>query len=327
MLLLNKTIRRFILSLALICAGITAAQAATLTVTTTADTNGVCNSGVNCSLREAIAAAASGDTIVFASPTFDAPQTINISSELTISKNLTVTGRAANLLTVRNTASNNHVFVITNNSSVNLSGMTLTGGNARIGGGIFNDAGTLTLTGVHVTGNTAVRGAGIINFNGVLTITNSTISGNTAAGYDYPNSGTSGGIENQGGTLTVTNTTISGNRVTGFNFNGGGIFTSGNNVTVTNSTVTRNEAAGANSAGGVFLRTGTITTIRNSIIASNCALVFNATCGTNDPPDVGVVPGSSSTFTSNGYNLIGRRGTDDELQSNGRSDRHERRAD
>ena len=308
MLLLNKTIRRFILSLALICAGITAAQAATLTVTTTADTNGVCNSGVNCSLREAIAAAASGDTIVFASPTFDSPQAININGQLSINKNLTVTGRAANLLTVRNTAANSGIFLINNGNSVNLSGMTLTGGNARIGGGITNDLGTLTLTGVHVTGNTAVRGAGIFN-NGTLTITNSTISGNTAAGYDFSNSGTSGGIENFGGTLTVTNTTISGNRVTGFNFNGGGIFTSGNDVTVTNSTITRNEAAGADSAGGVFLRTGRITTIRNSIIASNCALVFNATCGTNDPPDVGVVPGSSSTFTSNGYNLIGRRGT------------------
>ena len=310
MLLLNKTIRRFILSLALICAGITAAQAATLTVTTTADTNGVCNSGVNCSLREAIAAAASGDTIVFASPTFDSPQTINISSELTISKNLTVTGRAANLLTVRNTASNNHVFVITNNSSGNLSGMTLTGGNTGIGGGIINNAGTLTLTGVHVTGNTALRGAGIFNQNGALTITNSTISGNTAAGFDNPDGGTSGGIENLGGTLTVTNTTISGNRVTGFNFNGGGIFSdSSNNVTVTNSTITRNEAAGANSAGGVLVRVGATTAIRNSIIASNCALVFNTTCGTNDPPDVGVVSGSGSTFTSNGYNLIGRRGS------------------
>ncbi len=307
MILLNKTIRRFILSLALICAGITAAQAATLTVTTTSDTNGVCNSGVNCSLREAIAAAASGDTIVFASPTFDSPQTININSELTIDKNLTVTGRAANLLTVRNTASNNRVFVI-DSSSVNLSGMTMTGGNTDFGGGILNNAGTLALTGVHITGNTALRGAGILNVNSTLTITNSTISGNTAAGYDISNAGTSGGIENLGGTLTVTNTTISGNRVTGFNFNGGGIFNTGNSVTVTNSTITRNEAAGANSAGGVLSRTGT-TTIRNSIIASNCALVLNATCGTNDPPDVGVVPGSSSTFTSNGYNLIGRRGT------------------
>ena len=308
MLLLNKTIRRFILSLALICAGITAAQAATLTVTTTADTNGVCNSGVNCSLREAIAAAASGDTIVFVSPTFDAPQIININGQLSIDRNLTITGRGANLLTVRNTAANSVVLLVNNGNTVNLSGMTITGGNTMTaGGGIANDLGTLTLTGVHVTGNTAVRGAGIFNY-GTLTITNSTISGNTAAGYDISNAGTSGGIENLGGTLTVTNTTISGNRVTGFNFNGGGIFNTGNSVTVTNSTITRNEAAGANSAGGVLSRTGT-TTIRNSIIASNCALVFNATCGTNDPPDVGVVPGSSSTFTSNGYNLIGRRGT------------------
>ncbi len=289
-----------------------AAPARTLIVNKTADTSdGACDAG-DCSLREAIAAADAGDTVTFAAPTFDSPQTISINGQLTIDKNLTVTGKGANLLTVRNTAANSVVFLIGSGSTVSLSGMTITGGNNTMsaGGGIVNDVGTLTLTGVHITGNTAQRGAGIFNFNGALTMTNSTISGNTAAGYDNPNGGTSGGIENLGGTLTVTNTTISGNRVTGFNFNGGGItISSTNNVTVTNSTVTRNEAAGASSAGGVLIRTGATTAIRNSLIASNCALVFNATCGTNEPPDVGVVAGGGASFTSIGYNLIGRPGT------------------
>jgi len=48
------------------------ASAAIYTVTKTADTNGTCNSGVDCSLREAIAAANSttaNDTINFNIPT------------------------------------------------------------------------------------------------------------------------------------------------------------------------------------------------------------------------------------------------------------------
>lgn len=66
------------------------AQAATITVTTTAD------SGPG-SLRQAINDAVSGDTITFALPN---PSTITLNSELVIAKNLTIQGPGAAALTI-----------------------------------------------------------------------------------------------------------------------------------------------------------------------------------------------------------------------------------
>src|SRR5437899_7495893 len=81
---------------ALLCTAIacvTTANAATLIVTTTAD------SGAD-SLRDTIAAASDGDTIQF-----DAAlngQTVNLTSaELAIDKNITISGPGPNLLTVK----------------------------------------------------------------------------------------------------------------------------------------------------------------------------------------------------------------------------------
>src|SRR6266436_1802536 len=82
------------LVLAVLCvtmAGAGSTQAATLTVTTTAD-NGVG------SLRAAIAAANDGDTIQF-DPALNG-QTINLTSvELVIDKNITISGPGSDLLT------------------------------------------------------------------------------------------------------------------------------------------------------------------------------------------------------------------------------------
>ena len=47
-----------------------------------------------------------------------------------------------------------------------------------IGGGIFNDAGTLSVTDAAIVANVALNGCGIYN-SGTLTVTDSTISGNS----------------------------------------------------------------------------------------------------------------------------------------------------
>lgn len=267
-------------------------RAATLTVTKTADTNdGVCNA--DCSLREAIAVSASGDTIDF-STLFDTPQIININGQLVISKTLTVTGKGANLLTVRNAAasSTSRVFNLSA-GTINLSGMTITGGNVNgsSGGGITSgSSANTTLTNVHVTGNTADFVGGILVSSGTLNVVNSTVSNNTSN-----NGGSAGGGIDSSGTLNVTNSTISGNRAPITNNNAGGILVLSGNTTITNSTITDNEAAGgAMSASGVYRGGGTVT-VRNSIIAANRN---NATT-----PDV------LGAFTSSGYNIIGNRGT------------------
>ena len=113
------------------------------------------------SLRAEIAAAHSGDTIVFA-PSLDG-QTITLTSgELLIKKNLTIAGPGAGELTV----SGNHasrVFEVAQKENVTLSGLTISNGAApssRSGGG---------------------EGGGIVNA-GTLTVSNSTLSGNSAFG-------------------------------------------------------------------------------------------------------------------------------------------------
>lgn len=187
------------------------------------------------SLRDAIAAASSGDTIIFSGIT-----TVGLTSgELVINKNLTITGPGANQLIVERSeacsTSTSRVFNISSGSTVAISGMTISRGFGDEGGAIRN-AGTLTITDCALTGNqskgTDVGGAagktggGGAIFNdstGTLTITRTTISGNKAVGGDGGTGngegggggGLGGGIFNNGGSVTVTNSTLSGNRALG----------------------------------------------------------------------------------------------------------------
>jgi uncharacterized protein (TIGR03437 family) len=263
----------------------------TFTVT---NTNNVGAGSLRQAITDANANGAGTDTINF-SALFNTAQTITLTAgQLSINSSLTINGPGANLLTVSgNNAS--RVFLINSGFSVSLSGITITGGNGAgagggDGGGALNN-GALTVTNSTISGNTTDNsGGGIGNF-GVLTVTSSTISGNTANGFF------GGGSISNGGTLTVTSSTISGNSAPNGDNKGGGILTFGA-ATITNCTITNNAAAGAASAGGVFRSGGTVT-IRNSLIAAN---VNNAS-----QPDVVAV--GNSGITSNGYNLIGNRGT------------------
>lgn len=90
---------RFLTILACIFLSVIVSNAATLTVTKTADTNdGICDS--DCSLREAIDVAASGDTIDF-STLFNTTQFIILNgTELTIGKSVTINGTGADKLNI-----------------------------------------------------------------------------------------------------------------------------------------------------------------------------------------------------------------------------------
>lgn len=249
----------------------------TLVVTKTTDTNdGVCDA--DCSLREAIAAAVSGNTIDFA-PLFNSAQTITLTNgELLINKNLTINGRGANLTSVSgNNAS--RVFNINNNVAVNLSGLTVTGGNTDNGGGIFSFNSAVTLTDVAVVGNIASNNAGgLYNINGTMNLVNSTVSDNFAGVFG-------GGIAEGAApsVLNITNSTISGNAAQ----SGGGIFASGE-VNVRSSTITANTAT--TEGGGIANFTLEPVKLGNSIVAGNTA------------PSA---PDFRDTLTSLGYNLVG----------------------
>src|SRR5207248_1908959 len=129
------------------------------TVTSTAD------SGAG-SLRDAITASVSGDSI-----DFSVTGAITLTSgELHIANNVTINGPGARMLTISgNNAS--RVFNVSNGSTsgpnVTIAGLTIDSGNGNFtntgGGGIYNDHATLTVSNAMLSNNKASRGGGIYN--------------------------------------------------------------------------------------------------------------------------------------------------------------------
>src|SRR5262249_1371693 len=118
---------------------------------------------------------------------------------------------------------------------------------------------------------------GLYTRTGTVTLNDCTVSGNSGAILG-------GGISDGGGTLILTNTTVSGNSA---NQSGGGMFIEGGTATLTNCTISGNSARV--DSGGIA--NGASLTLGNTIVAMN-----NAPTG----PDV------DGSFTSDGYNLIGK---------------------
>jgi CSLREA domain-containing protein len=275
-----------VLALALISAA--AAQAgsiANVMVTKTADTNdGVCDA--DCSLREAIATAAGGDTIGFDAAL--AGTTIHLGDELMLLQQVIIDGSS---LTSRiaisgdsdqNGSADLRVFHIANGAVATLKGLIITRGRGGNGGGLLNDgtatiidcvfsanvadffggairstaASTLTITGSTVADNSAFDGGGIFS-SSQLTVTASTFSGNSVP------TNIGGAIFSEG-PMTITNSTFSGNSA---NF-GGAIYSTASQ-TIRNSTFSGNIALfGGNSGAGIFQDSGTLT-YANTIIANS----------------------------------------------------------
>ena len=130
------------------------------------------------SLRLAIADVGIGEEITFAD---NVTGTITLTTgQLSISKNLTITGPGADILTISgNNAS--RVFNIGSGVTVTISGLTIANGYAAISGaGINNNGGTLTINNCTITNNDANDWGGGIRNEGTLTLNNSTVSDNTA---------------------------------------------------------------------------------------------------------------------------------------------------
>jgi CSLREA domain-containing protein len=243
------------------------------------------------SLRDAIVAsnvASDLDDIVFDSTFFGTQRTITLTTgQLVLSSPVNVIGPGANVLTVSGN-NTSRVFQADGAATATLSGLTISGGRAEVGGGVAN-GGRLSISHTAIIGNTAAMfGGGIVATGGATTtITRSTVSGNTANSAI----GTGGGIEHDG-TLTVTDSTISGNSVPDGAGNGGGVWVSGSAQFV-NTTITNNSAVGVGSAGGVFVLNASDAILRNSIVAGNTGTV-------------GDVAGPQ--FASAGFNLVGNPG-------------------
>ncbi len=250
--------------------------AGTIIVDTPADENDHSCSDGDCSLRDAVELAAAGDTI-----NFTGTMTVYLSSQLNITRNLTIDGGAYTVTVSGDTggdgSTNVRVFNIGAGSNVTLTHLQITKGVADKGGGIYN-AGTLTVQECRLFSNLATTGSAgggaVWNESGVLKVISSTISGNHA-------DDNGGGILNRYNTVTVQNSTIANNSAS--LGTGGGIDSINGTIVLKNSTLSGN-SAGSNGGGGLYHWGGTVS-IYNTIIANSgngdCTFIAGPTVAAN----------------------------------------------
>ena len=254
------------------------------------------------SLRAEIAAAQSGDTIVFA-PSLNG-QTISLSGgELSITKGVNIEGPGAGELTISGIGSVGgtyyffRVFEVNASQPVTISGLSLINGRGGPNGGAILNHTTLTISNCSIENSTANYGGAIDNAStGTMTISGSGIYDNHALdlGGGIRNLGTmsvsgsnvgnnlanadGGGIDNQG-RLNVSTSTFSQNTTYG---DGGGIYmpSGSGNATLTGCTLSNNRATVGQSdpwggtvygGGGLYVSSYTTATLTNCTLASNTA--------------------------------------------------------
>ena len=272
----------------------------TFTVDTNAD--GVANASDcvtpvanSCSLRDALAAATTdGDVIVFDAAL--SGQIISLSQgQLSVDAGITITGLGSANLTV-DAGGNSRVFYISTTPSgveVAISGLSIINGDAQgdYGGGIYDlHNGDLTLKDVSITGCDAKYGGGVyVEYSdGTVEIVDSTISDNYAMA--------SGGAlyTDGGGDLVITNSIFDGNAA-GVNGGAGNIGNYGK-VTIVGSTFSNNYAG---SAGGAFYILSVVTgdvSISGSSFIDNTATDGGGAIYTKNAGSFTV---TSSTFSGN----------------------------
>jgi uncharacterized repeat protein (TIGR01451 family) len=247
----------------LLSGGLPIAQATMVTVTNTND------SGAG-SLRQAIADAASGDTIDFG---LTYPATITLTSgELAINKDLTIDGPGAGSLSISGNKAY-RVFSIAAGTAVTITGATIRDGNATSGGGIYSQ-GTLVLSNTDIVSNTATwSGGGVYVNGGSAALSEVQILNNTA--YD------GGGVYVSPGRATLSSGQIISNTAT---HSGGGVYVDQSTAAFTQTGVSTIALNTAEYGGGVYVHAGSAT-LSGGLIISNtgrwgggvCVLLGSAT--------------------------------------------------
>jgi predicted outer membrane repeat protein len=287
-------------------------------------------------LRQALANAASGDTIDVSGIT----GTISLTNgELLVSNSITIIGPEASSLNVGGSSAGDPIFMIQSTGIVSIFNVTIThfsfpGVNpSYVGRGIYNDHSTLVISNCAVIGNSQGNGGGIYNdgYNGSasLLINNSSVSNNSAdygAGI-YNDSrlssntvvviysstlsgnkaldGNGGGLLNTGhygnglgGQIYIQNSTFSGNTAA---FSGGGIFNDGEQgsvyLEIQSSTFCSNSAT---YYGGAILNEGDT---GGSAIVEISNTILNAGLSSDTIDNVGDMSDNGAFVISLGYNL------------------------
>ena len=231
----------------------------------------------------------------------------NFVNGVIINKNIRIDGKG-HTIDAKNLG---RIFKINNWCDVTLTNVTLTNGNATVGGAIYN-FGNLDLVHVNFVNNTAKYGGAIMNYAYGLVLDDSTFTNNTAK--------IGGAIYNSADCFVVGNSTFANNTATS---NGGVIFNYGIGFVVGNSTFVNNSAA---DGAGAILNGGRGFVVGNSTFANNTAtskggaiynygigfVVGNSTFANNTAEDAGAVYNEgdnsvvgNSTFVNNTATSIG----------------------
>jgi hypothetical protein len=243
------------------------------------------------SLRQALADTNDGDTINF-------DPSVNIvtltTAELVITKSIIISASPQMVTVRRSSQTEFRIFHVMPGHSVEIDGLTISGGHITggNGGGILNDNSTLTIAHCTVSGNAIASfsgnnfGGGIHN-SGTMTLNQVIVNNNNAPPPAIPSGG---GISNTG-TMIIIAGTVQGNN--GF-FSGGGIYNTGM-MTTTGSTISSNQLGNPGhfgGSGGGIVNYGTMT-IQDSTISGNTALGGDLQGG-----DGGGISGDNNTITN-----------------------------
>ena len=225
----------------------------------------------------------------------------NFVNGVAINKNIRIDGKG-HTIDAKNLG---RIFEIDGGFAVTLTNVTLTNGNATVGGAIYN-FGNLDLVYVNFVNNTAKYGGAIMNYAYGLVLDDSTFTNNTAK--------IGGAIYNSADCFVVGNSTFANNTATS---NGGVIFNYGIGFVVGNSTFVNNSAA---DGAGAIMNGGRGFVVGNSTFANNTAtskggaiynygigfVVGNSTFANNTAEDAGAVYNEgdnsvvgNSTFANN----------------------------
>jgi CSLREA domain-containing protein len=277
------------------------AQAETIEVTTTADLSDTACPGLECSLREAIADASSGDTIKLAG-TKASPEVyeLTLGSQIVVAKSLTIEGNGPEASVIDGSANGSNRILKVSAGTLKVVGTSFTGGldgndegfigcspcetlRANGGGALFNAGATVILDEVAFEGDGESGGqpvGGAIGNAGTLEMAN--------VSFIHDGAAIGGALFTRGGTITASGVTFEDDG--GFNYDGGAVFLyEGGNATFTNTTIVGsgtsstfgggidndgstltliNDTLSGNVRGSLETDVGGHTTVQNTIIAS-----------------------------------------------------------
>jgi len=197
----------------------------------------------------------------------------------------------AKIINFKNLDNGNGAIAV-NDTTVNIKPGSEISGNESLGsgGGISAEDSTITMTGGTISSNKATTGGGVQLMNSTLTMNGGIISGNTAD---------SGGGVNAiaSSTINIDTGTISGNNAT--TKSGGGIQIEDGDLTMTGGTISGNKAT---TGSGVQLMSS-VFTMSGGIISGNIADSgggVNAIASSTINIDTGIISGNNATTKSGG---------------------------